>query len=313
MTEPRVSTIIPCYNHAPYVAKAIESVLAQTYANHEIIVVDDGSSDASAEVICKYKDHPLLTVVINEQNRGQSAVMLQALSLATGQFIALLPSDDWLLPDRNRLQVNRFAEAGERTGIVYGRGRRFFDSTGECIDVVTPMLRGDVFKYLLLEEEFIYPVTPLIRRECYEAFPPDTRMTCEGEILWTKMAMRWHVDYVDEVVGVMRHHGSNRGRDWVRNYAEVVPYWERFFSDPQTPLAVRKLRGRKLAKYHQMVGLVFLRDADDASMAWRALKAAARERPIQVLTEWRLAVGLVMALAGLSRLNPDPLWRPVRE
>lgn len=310
MTEPRVSTLIPSFNHGAYVKQAIESVLAQNYGNHELVVIDDGSSDESPEVIRKFKDHPLVTAVINEQNRGQSAVMIQGLGLATGQYIALLPSDDWLLPDRNRLQIERFAQVGEKTGIVYGRGSRYFEKTGECTEVLTPMLKGDVFEHLLLEEEFIYPVTPLIRRACYEAFPPDTRMTCEGELLWTKMAMRWHVDYVDEIVGVMRHHERNRGRDWVRNYLEVVAYWERFFNDPATPAEVRALRGRKLAKYHRMVGLVFLRDAGDTQMARRALGAAVRERPVQLLTDWKLAVGMLMAVVGASRLNPDEAWRP---
>ena len=310
MAAPRVTTIIPSYNHAAYIAQAIESVLAQDYSNHELIVVDDGSSDGSPDVIARYRGHPLVKVILNEQNCGQSAVLRQGLGESDGEFIALLPSDDWLLPNRIRVQVDRFQQVGDRVGIVYGRGRRFYEATGECVDVETPMLRGDVFEHLLLKEEFIYPVTPLIRRECYERFPPDPAMTAEGEALWTKMAMLWHVDFVDEAVGVMRHHERNSGRNWERNYRESIAYWERFFADPATPPRVRALRRKKLARMHRVAGLIFLRDAGDAQMAGRALLSSIQERPSQLITDWRVPAGLLLAFLGRSRLNPDALSRP---
>ena len=313
MAEPRISTIIPSYNHADYVAQAIESVIAQAYGNHELIVVDDGSADASAEVISSFKDHPLVTVILNEQNRGQSAALCQGLEIATGDFIALLPSDDFLLPHRNAVQARRFAEVGDRVGIVYGRGRRLYEATGECVDVDTPMLRGDVFEHLLMEEEFIYPVTPLIRRQCYDQYRPDAAMSAEGEGLWTKMAMTWDVDYVEDVVGVMRHHERNSGRRWHLTYPQTVGYWERFFDDPRVRQRARAFRRKKLAKVHRTYGLTFLLDAGDAAMARKALFASLREEPAQLVTDWRMDAGLVMAMLGLSRLNPDEAQRPAAD
>ena len=308
-SPPFVTTIIPSFNHAHYVADAIESVLAQDYPAHELIVVDDGSKDASADVIRRYADHPLVTVILNERNRGQSAVLKQGLAAAKGEFICLLPSDDWLMPERNRLQVDLFQRSGPDVGIIYGRGRIFHESDGSYEDPGLPLLRGNLFEHLLLESEIIFPVTPMIRRECYEQFPPDSRMSAEGEALWTKMAMRWKVDFVNEVVGVMRHHERNSGRNWALTYRENVAYWARFFDDPALPAEVRGLRARKLAKLHRTYGLTFLRDAGDAAMAREALLAAARARPAALLADWRLSAGLGMALLGLAKQNDDPRKR----
>ena len=311
--NPRITTIIPSYNHAEYVSEAIESVLAQEYDNHELIVIDDGSQDGSADVIGKYADHPLVTAVINKKNRGQSAVLLQALDMATGRFIALLPSDDWLLPQRNRVQVNKFLEVGERVGIIYGNGLLFRDDSKEYVAARCPLLKGNLFEHLLLEDQVILPVTPLIRRECYDRFRPDPSVAAEGEGLWIKMAMEWHIDYVEEVVGVMRQHGRNTGRNWALTYRQNVDYWERFFADPGLPEHARALRRRALARVHRMYGLTFLRDAGDPAMARQALLASARERPMQLLLDWRLSSGIILAMAGLGRVNPDRLLQAARD
>lgn len=94
VSEARVSTIIPLYNHEKYVAEAIRSVLEQGGVLKELIILDDGSQDRSADVADEFSKIDSRVTVIRQQNRGAHATINRGLSLATGEFIAILNSDD---------------------------------------------------------------------------------------------------------------------------------------------------------------------------------------------------------------------------
>lgn len=96
---PQISVIIPAYNTAGYIGKAIKSALGQTCQNIEVIVVDDGSTDGTAKIAQKFVDKRL-KVIINQKNLGVSYSRNRALKEAKGKWIALLDSDDWFAPER---------------------------------------------------------------------------------------------------------------------------------------------------------------------------------------------------------------------
>ena len=95
---PRVSIIIPSYNHAAYIGEAVESVLKQTSTDLELIVVDDGSKDNSLEVLAAVQDPRL--VVVAQENRGAHAAINRGLQMASGEYLAILNSDDAYHPRR---------------------------------------------------------------------------------------------------------------------------------------------------------------------------------------------------------------------
>ena len=116
--SPRVSVIIPVYNTEKYVGEAIESILAQTFTDFELIIVDDGSSDGSPEIIREYEGHDARIRVIRfARNAGEWKARSAGLAAARGEFIAWQDSDDISLPERLEKQA-RFLQANPDTGAV---------------------------------------------------------------------------------------------------------------------------------------------------------------------------------------------------
>lgn len=120
--KPLVSIIIPCYNSEKYIKKCIESVLDQKYKYIEIIVVDDGSTDSSVEIIKTYKD----VKVYSQVNSGACVARNYGLIECKGYYVKFLDSDDFLNPDSISLQVD-FAESLQDMHIAYGYKEVFFN------------------------------------------------------------------------------------------------------------------------------------------------------------------------------------------
>ena len=103
---PSVSVIMPVYNGGQFLAEAIESILAQTFTDFELIIVDDGSQDASAEIIRSYEiADNRVRLVQHKQNQGQGAALNSGIQASTGMYVTQMDSDDISLPERLRKQV----------------------------------------------------------------------------------------------------------------------------------------------------------------------------------------------------------------
>lgn len=104
--EPLVSIIMPCYNAERYVVQSIESVLAQTYQNWELLITDDGSTDKSVEIISKYctKDERI-NVLVPDEHQGIARTRNMSISRSKGRFVAFLDSDDIWYPEKLEKQV----------------------------------------------------------------------------------------------------------------------------------------------------------------------------------------------------------------
>ena len=110
--QPLVSIVIPCYNREKYISDAIDSALAQTYSNIEVIVVDDGSIDGSVDVVRQYGDRVKLVL---QDNGGVNVARNRCFRESRGDFLVFLDSDDWLSPDIVECHVKtarQFPEAG---------------------------------------------------------------------------------------------------------------------------------------------------------------------------------------------------------
>lgn len=118
MTSARVSVVIPVYNGERYLAEALESVFAQTLPPHEVIVVDDGSTDGSAAIAGRYP-----VTLIRRENRGPAAARNTGVAVCTGEYLAFLDADDTWMPEKLERQVALLAAAGTEAAIALSHMR----------------------------------------------------------------------------------------------------------------------------------------------------------------------------------------------
>jgi glycosyltransferase involved in cell wall biosynthesis len=190
-SSPRVSVVIPCYNSAEFIAETLNSVFAQTFQDHEVIVVNDGSPDTDAfeQAIAPYL--PRL-VYLKQRNTGPSGARNNAIRAARGEFVAFLDSDDQWLPTFLEEQVAAFdADAGldllYSDGIIFGAG----PLVGRTLMSGSPSEGPVTFESLVREQCTVLTSTTMARRPALlEAGLFDERFVrCEDFHLWLKMVL----------------------------------------------------------------------------------------------------------------------------
>jgi glycosyltransferase involved in cell wall biosynthesis len=117
-SKPKVSVIIPCYNGEKFIGDAIKSVLTQTYKDWELVIVDDGSTDNSCEVVESYLNNDKVRLVKNTYNKGIAKTMNKGIAVSTGDFIAFLDQDDIWHPRKLELQLQKFVNERDNLGLV---------------------------------------------------------------------------------------------------------------------------------------------------------------------------------------------------
>jgi glycosyltransferase involved in cell wall biosynthesis len=161
---PQISVVIPTFNCAEYLATAIDSVLAQTFRDLEVIVVDDGSTDETRSVVGAYGDRILY---IRTENRGAASARNQGLQACSGEYLAFLDADDWWEPTKLAEQMSALADDGD-AGLVYCDMHVHYDD-GTTLDSFLSnksyACSGYVFDQLM-QSQFIFPSTVLLKMSC---------------------------------------------------------------------------------------------------------------------------------------------------
>jgi glycosyltransferase involved in cell wall biosynthesis len=215
-----VSVIIPTYNYARYIAGAVNSVLAQTYHNYEIVVVDDGSTDETRQALGDSLDK---ITYIYQHNRGVSAARNVGIERSHGDLIAFLDADDVWVPDKLDRQV-RFLRDHPSIGLMCSDAEHINDgqrdaptspqSLDRSIRLHDDMTVKEAFR-VLLETNFIITSTVVIRRECIRqvgVFDESLR-SVEDRDLWLRTARHFPLAYVPGAVVQKRSHPSNLSAD----------------------------------------------------------------------------------------------------
>lgn len=272
---PEVSVIIPTYNRAQLIGRAVRSVLAQTYPSFEVIVVDDGSTDDTpARVQALAQADPRVRYVRHETNQGAQAARNTGIQVAKGDYIAFLDSDDEWLPHKLEQQVLLYQQASDRTGVVYA-GYLEVPDNGQRPQRHLPTLRGDVYRHLLAR--YGLPIlTLLIRRECLEKAGPFSALirAYQEWDLCIRLARHCEFDFVPDCLAIYHIHSAPTiSRDLLRSawgYLDVV--------EAHREEILREGGPATLSRHYIVAGQQFML-ADRSELARQTFRQAARITP----------------------------------
>jgi glycosyltransferase involved in cell wall biosynthesis len=298
--RPRVSVLMPVFNGERWLRQALDSALAQTFRDFEIVVFDDGSSDTSHAIALEYQAaHPGRVRAFRHENAGLARVRNATLAVARGELLAFLDCDDVWMPHHLATAVACF-DGDPGLGLVHANILRI-GPDGEVLDPARPRWRarhrGDPFAALLLRREHIANVTAVVRRSVIDhvgEFDPRFH-GCEDRDLWLRVAHDHPVRYIDEVTAYYRMHGNNTSGNLDRMLAARRELVAKF---SQTPRG-HALRRRALAAIEFEAGAV-LRDAGRMREARSAYLRAALREPLRAAT-WKGIAASWLARAATDR------------
>lgn len=221
MNFPLVSVIIPNYNHGKYLGRAIESILVQSYANYEIVVVDDGSEDDSKQVAEKFDK----VRYFFQPNAGLSAARNAGITHSKGEFLVFLDADDWLAPDALRINVEQF-RLHENAVFVSGAHITVTDS-GVC-NTVSSAVQEDHYRHFLEGNYISMIATVMWRRWLFNTYRFDTSLrACEDYELYLKISRDYPVAHHQEVIAYYFFHDANMSNNGRLMISSVLTVLER--------------------------------------------------------------------------------------
>ena len=195
---PLVSVIIPNYNHARFVGDAIQSVLDQTYKNFEIIVVDDGSTDNSREVISQFGDK---VQCIYQKNAGLSAARNTGIKASKGTLIGVLDADDMYEPEFLKTLVGVLRANPDADGVYCGY--QFVDETNNLLpQIENRPVSSDELYTALLDGNFFVPESIFLRRHVYDAVDlfDEALWACEDWDVWLRATKKFKIFHSHEIL-----------------------------------------------------------------------------------------------------------------
>lgn len=266
--NPLVSFVVPCYNYGRYLADCLSSIFGQEGEHDlEVIVIDDGSTDNTQEVVHAFND-PRLRLITHAVNQGHVATVNEGMYAARGQFIARIDPDDRLRPAFLATLLPKF-EAHPEVGLVYGDAALIDEYGRVTVERCDRVHSGRDFKgseFLpLLEDNFICAPTAIARREAwYAALPIPAHLAFNDWYFTLMMARRWEFYYVDRVVADYRVHAENHHSKVIRDRSEERSiFWllDKIYaereSDPPLEQAKQRRKARVYGVHYATLGLKY--------------------------------------------------------
>jgi len=291
---PRVSVIMPTFNCARFLPRALESVFAQTFTDYEVIVADDGSTDDTREVLAPYSGK---ITYLFQPNRGPSSARNLALSKASGEFIAYLDADDMWYPHKLERQV-AFLDAHREYGLLHSDAS-FVDESDRILfhayfrERPRTVARGSCLMQLLRKNSIHMP-TVLEKRECVERVGRFDERLRNGEdyLHWILVAMEGVTfAYIDEPLALYRKTTGSLSSNERGDFEGVVTLFgilldEQFLALRCGQGAAEIVRDRLYAPHRE---LAYLERTEGST-------PQARRRLISLIREWPLRSELYVEL-----------------
>jgi GT2 family glycosyltransferase len=247
---PKISIIIPCYNHGCYLGQAIQSVLDQTYSDVEVIVVDDGSKDTTADVVRGFDD--LRLRYLWQENRGLSSARNAGILASQGVYVAFLDADDWFLPHKLESQVD-FLETHPTVGLVVS-GWTEVDGQGRTLRTVAPWHwkpELGLVDCVMGHPMVIHAV--LIRRYWLDTvglFDEGLSAIEDGDLYLRLLAAGCQFAWLPEIVCCYRLHTGNMSRNASRMRQNRLAVLDKLYARADLPENVLAMRASAYALAH---------------------------------------------------------------
>lgn len=253
MVSPLVSVIIPTYNRAKVLGRAIKSVLNQTYGKFELLIIDDGSVDNTKEIVEEFSDSRTFYFKHGE-NLGQNAALNTGLNIAKGEYISFLDSDDEWLPLMLEKQVKEF-EQNRNLGVVY-TWAGIPQEDGSLKPTMEFSLSGEIYKEALVQGYVSHMITVMVKRKFFDKIGLfDTQFTnCQDDDICLRLAKEYRFGLIPEILAIIHMDG---GANLTRDSKRLAEGWWRLFSKHESEI-IRVCGNKTMAKHYMKSGNLFL-------------------------------------------------------
>lgn len=291
---PTVSVVLPTYNRAHLLPRAIESVLAQTWTDLELIVVDDGSADDTPAVMARYDDLRV-RYVRYEPNQGANHARNVGIRAARGPYIAFQDSDDDWFPEKLEKNMAVFATAGPEVGVVYSGYWKYVDAEDNRVYIPMEWVRtreGWVHEELL-RNNFVTTQSAVVRRECFDR----SGYWLEGLVgkqeweLFLRISRDYQFLYIDEPLLNSRYTATGITENRMGIYRSMERILEVHHDDFAAHPAI-------LAEHYVRLGLQFAR-AGEFAKGRDYLRRGAAIQP----SNWKYRAAAAAAVLGAGPFN----------
>lgn len=297
---PKVDIIIPAYNAAAFLPAAIESVIAQTFDDWRILLIDDGSTDNTAAIVAPFIERlgPKLKY-IQQPNAGLPAARNTAIRNSSAEFLALLDADDIWLPCRLSESLKCF-EDRPQVGLAHGFVSRI-DMQGAVIDTFATRHKhseGRIAPYIYMRTVDMCCPTITFRRKCVDEVGPfdETLRATEDRDLWLRIALRYEVALAPTVIAYYRTSPNSMSTDPSRMLKAQLQFVEKHYGSPGCGRLARRIALARI--YKQQAEALGARQRP-----WAALASSLRSLALYPLDtrNARTAGSLLLRCAGLGR------------
>lgn len=286
-----VSICIPTYNRKDYLKETLDSILAQTYKDYEIVIVDDGSTDGTEDML-KQLGFPVTHHW--QQNGGDAAARNKLIELAQGQYISFIDSDDLLLPDAIEKLV-KIMQTEDEDVIAYGSYWRIDQNGKVCGRCKRKLYSGNITKYLF-QTVFVHSCGSMFPKKILkDSTVFDTSLkVCSDYDFWLRLSMKYRFVALPDPTFKRRRHINNLSTASFENYLTEFQVLERFYYEKggnkvipkKTAMKVLSKEGRRTGRYAIKDGLY-----DQAS---QLLGQSFRRHPnLKSLIHWTRAMSIV--------------------
>lgn len=298
----KVSTIIPTYNSPHYLIEALESVLSQTYKDMEIVIVDDGSTDNTKEVIQSYLILDRNIKYIYQNNGGTASARNTGIKFSSGEYIAFLDHDDIWLPQKTELQI-KILDSDPSIGLVYCRFQIMDEDKGSVLEPPKRELcRGGVYEKFLVRCYINTASQVMIRKACIErvGYFDESLQIVDDYDFYIRVARHYKIEYLDQPLANWRIHRLNTSKAIEKMISNRIALRKKILKDPDLSKKQRLIVKQVLRRDYFELGYYYISSCELKSGRKYFLKSL-RYKPL------RSCIYLI------SSYLPIPAFKAVRE